>query len=167
MSNIPFNNLQVNDPIYNEHNFKIHDYFIAKMIYKVKPNGIVGIIATKGVLDKKDSSLREYVNERAQLVGAIRLSNNTFKQVANTDVTTDIIFFQKRESPILGIEKNARWLNISEDENGIPINNYFIDNPQMILGEMVFDKSMYGNENLIACKPFENANLYELLNNTI
>ena len=167
MSNIPFNNLQVNDPIYNEHNFKIHDYFIAKMIDKVKQNGIVGIIATKGVLDKKDSSLREYVNERAELVGAIRLPNNAFKQIANTDVTTDIIFFQKRESPILEIEKNTRWLNISEDKNGIPINNYFIDNPQMVLGEMVFDKSMYGAENLTACKPFENANLYELLDTAI
>ncbi len=167
MSNIPFNNLQVNDPIYNEHNFKIHDYFIAKMIDKVKPKGIVGIIATKGVLDKKDISLREYVNERAELVGAIRIPNNAFKQVANTEVTTDIIFFQKREQPLLEIENNARWLTISEDANGIPINNYFIDNPQMVLGEMVFDKSMYGNENLTACKPFENANLYELLDNAI
>ena len=167
MSNIPFNNLQVNDPIYNDYKFKIHDYFIAKMIDKVKPNGIIGIIATKGVLDKKDSSLREYVNERAELVGAIRLPNNAFKQIANTDVTTDIIFFQKRETPLLEIEKSARWLNISEDKNGIPINNYFIDNPQMILGEMVFDRSMYGAENLTACKPFENANLYELLNNAI
>lgn len=167
ISNIPFNNLQINDPIYNDYNFKIHDYFIAKMIDKVKPNGIVGIIATKGVLDKKDSSLREYVNERAELVGAIRLPNNAFKQVANTEVTTDIIFFQKRETPLLEIEKSARWLNISEDKNGIPINNYFIDNPQMILGEMVFDRSMYGAENLTACKPFENANLYELLNSAI
>nr|WP_317360163.1 DUF4314 domain-containing protein [uncultured Tyzzerella sp.] len=167
MSNIPFNNLQINDPNYNEYNFKIHDYFIAKMIDKVKPNGIIGIIATKGVLDKKDSSLREYVNERAELVGAIRLPNNAFKQVANTEVTTDIIFFQKRESPLLEIEKNARWLNISEDENGIPINNYFIDNPQMILGKMVFDKSMYGDEKLTACNPFENANFYELLDKAI
>nr|WP_317358752.1 DUF4314 domain-containing protein [uncultured Tyzzerella sp.] len=167
MSNIPFNNLQINDPNYNEYNFKIHDYFIAKMIDKVKPNGIVGIIATKGVLDKKDSSLREYVNERAELVGAIRLPNNAFKQIANTEVTTDIIFFQKREQPLLEIEKNARWLNISEDKNGIPINNYFIDNPQMVLGEMVFDKSMYGAENLTSCKPFENANLYELLDTAI
>ena len=167
ISNIPFNNLQINDPIYNEYNFKIHDYFIAKMIDKVKPNGIVGIIATKGVLDKKDSSLRKYVNERAELVGAIRLPNNAFKQVANTEVTTDIIFFQKREQPLLEIENNARWLTISEDANGIPINNYFIDNPQMVLGEMAFDKSMYGNEKLTACKPFENANLYELLDNAI
>ena len=167
ISNIPFNNIQVNDPNYNEYNFKIHDYFIAKMIDKVKPNGIVGIIATKGVLDKKDSSLRKYVNERAELVGAIRLPNNAFKQVANTEVTTDIIFFQKREQPLLELENNARWLTISEDANGIPINNYFIDNPQMILGEMIFDKSMYGNENLTACKPFENANLYEFLDNAI
>ena len=167
MSNIPFNNLQINDPIYNDYNFKIHDYFIAKMIDKVKPNGIIGIIATKGVLDKKDSSLREYVNERAELVGAIRLPNNTFKEIANTDVTTDIIFFQKRETPLLEIEKSARWLNISENKNGIPINNYFIDNPQMVLGEMVFDRSMYGAENLTACKPFEDANLYELLNKAI
>ena len=167
ISNIPFNNLQINDPNYNKYNFKIHDYFIAKMIDKVKPNGIVGIIATKGVLDKKDSSLRKYVNERAELVGAIRLPNNAFKQVANTEVTTDIIFFQKREQPLLEIENNARWLNISEDKNGIPINNYFIDNPQMILGEMIFDRSMYGNETETACKPFENANLYELLNNAI
>lgn len=167
ISNIPFNNLQINDPNYNKYNFKIHDYFIAKMIDKVKPNGIVGIIATKGVLDKKDSSLRKYVNERAELVGAIRLPNNAFKQIANTEVTTDIIFFQKREQPLLEIENNARWLNISEDKNGIPINNYFIDNPQMILGEMIFDRSMYGNETETACKPFENANLYELLNNAI
>lgn len=167
ISNIPFNNLQVNDPSYNKYNFKIHDYFIAKMIDKVKPNGIVGIIATKGVLDKKDSKLREYVNERAELVGAIRLPNNAFKQIANTDVTTDIIFFQKRESPLTELEKSARWLNVSEDKNGILINNYFIDNPQMILGEMIFDRSMYGSETKTACKPFENANLYELLNNAI
>ena len=167
ISNIPFNNLQINDPAYNKYNFKIHDYFIAKMIDKVRAGGIVAIITTKGTLDKADSRLRKYVNERAELIGAIRLPNNAFKQVANTEVTSDIIFFQKREQPLLPIQNNASWLNISENENGIPINNYFTQNPQMILGEMVFDSSMYGNEKLTACKPFENANFEELLNKAI
>ncbi len=167
ISNIPFNNLQINDPAYNKYNFKIHDYFIAKMIDKVRAGGIVAIITTKGTLDKADSRLRKYVNERAELIGAIRLPNNAFKQVANTEVTSDIIFFQKREQPLLPIQNNASWLNISENENGIPINNYFTQNPQMILGEMVFDSSMYGNEKLTACKPFENANIEELLNKAI
>ena len=167
ISNIPFNNLQIDDKDYNKYNFKIHDYFIAKMIDKVRAGGIVAIITTKGTLDKADSRLRKYVNERAELIGAIRLPNNAFKQVANTEVTSDIIFFQKREQPLLPIENNASWLNISENENGIPINNYFTQNPQMILGEMVFDSSMYGNEKLTACKPFENANIEERLNKAI
>ncbi|MDE6357694.1 MAG: SAM-dependent methyltransferase, partial [Eubacteriales bacterium] len=144
ISNIPFNNIQINDPAYNKYNFKIHDYFIAKMIDKVRAGGIVAIITTKGTLDKQDNKLRQYVNERAELIGAIRLPNTAFKQVANTEVTSDIIFFQKREKQLLPIENNASWLNISENENGIPINNYFIENPQMILGEMIFDSSMYG-----------------------
>ncbi|WP_369124040.1 SNF2-related protein, partial [uncultured Tyzzerella sp.] len=167
ISNIPFNNLQINDYEYNKHNFKIHDYFIAKMIDKVRANGIIAFITTKGTLDKMDTSVRRYINQRAELIGAIRLPNTAFKQVANTSVTSDIIFLQKRETQLLEIENNASWLNVSKNENGIPINNYFIENPKMILGEMIFDASMYGDEKLTACKPFENSNLDELLNKAI
>ena len=167
ISNIPFNNLQIDDKEYNKYNFKIHDYFIAKMIDKVRSDGIVAVTTTKATLDKKDISVRKYINERAELLGAIRLPNTAFKQVAGTEVTSDIIFFKKRKEPLLEIENNASWLEIGEDENAIPMNKYFIENPHMILGKMVFDASMYGDEKITACKPFEDVDLYSILNYTM
>ncbi len=164
ISNIPFNNLQIDDKDYNKYNFKIHDYFIAKMLDKVRADGIVAVITTKGTLDKKDISVRKYINERAELLGAIRLPNTAFKQVAGTEVTSDIIFFKKRKEPLLEIENNASWLEIGEDENGIPMNKYFIKNSHMVLGKMVFDAGMYGDDKATACKPYEDVDLYSILN---
>ena len=164
ISNIPFNNLQIDDKDYNKYNFKIHDYFIAKMIDKVRADGIVAVITTKGTLDKKDIGVRKYINERAELLGAIRLPNTAFKQIAGTEVTSDIIFFKKRKEPLLEIENNASWLEIGEDENGIPMNKYFIENSHMMLGKMVFDAGMYGDEKATACKPYEDVDLYSILN---
>lgn len=141
IGNVPFGNYKVYDRLYDKHNFKIHDYFLAKTIDKVRPGGIIAFVISKGTMDKKDNAVRKYINERAELLDAIRLPNTAFKGNAGTDVTADILFLKKRER--ISIEQ-ADWLNVGTTESGVPLNQYFINNPQMLLGEMVFDNRMFG-----------------------
>ena len=150
IGNVPFGNYKVNDSRYDKHNFLIHDYFIAKSIDMVRPNGIVAIITSKGTMDKTNSSFREHIAKRAKLVGAIRLPNNAFKQNAGTEVTSDILFFQKRDRMI---DVKPEWTAIGQTTDGIPINQYYIENPEMILGAMVYKTGSYGQET--SCAPKE------------
>lgn len=148
MGNVPFGDYRVYDTEYNRHKFLIHDYFFAKTLDKVRPGGIVAFVTSKGILDKKDERVRKYIAERADLIGAVRLPNTAFAS-AGTEVTADIIFLQKRERINTNDES---WIHIEENENGVPVNNYFLENPSMCLGEMVFDTSMYGeNSKYTAC----------------
>jgi N12 class adenine-specific DNA methylase len=141
IGNVPFGDYKLYDPKYDKHNFLIHDYFFAKTLDKVRPGGIVAFITSKGTLDKENNSVRKYLAERADLIGAIRLPNTAFKANANTDVTTDIIFLQKRERVSVN---EANWLHVGLTEDKVPVNEYFIDNPDMLLGKMIFDKRMFG-----------------------
>lgn len=141
IGNVPFGDYKLHDPNYDKHNFLIHDYFFAKALDKVRPGGIVTFVTSKGTLDKENSSVRKYLAERANLIGAIRLPNTVFKANANTDVTTDIIFLQKRERVSVN---EPNWLHVGLTEDKVPVNEYFIDNPDMLLGKMVFDQRMYG-----------------------
>ncbi len=167
IGNIPFNNIQLSDKRYDKYNFKIHDYFIAKSLDKVRPGGIVAFITSKGTLDKTNQNVRKYIAQRAELIGAIRLPNTAFKQVAGTEVTSDILFFQKRERDIVPNEENTPWLAVSRDDNDIPMNQYFIDHPEMILGEMVFDESMYGSDRNTACHSIQGDDLSDRLDQAI
>ncbi len=165
ISNVPFGSYTLHDKRYDKYHFLIHDYFFAKTLDKVRPGGIVAFITSKGTLDKQNPSVRKYLAERAQLIGAIRLPNNAFLANAGTQVTTDILFLQKREKlvdvslPDSGLE----WLHLGRTEDGVPVNQYFIDHPEMVLGEMAFDRSMYGNEKETTCTPLEGAELSDLL----
>ncbi|MDW5299209.1 MAG: SNF2-related protein [Sedimentibacter sp.] len=149
IGNVPFGDYKVYDSEYSKYNLFIHDYFIAKTIDKVRPGGVVAFVTSKGTMDKQDNSVRKYIAERADLIGAIRLPNDTFKEIANTDVTTDILFLQKRDS--INLEE-PEWINVLHNDDGIPVNKYFIDNPSMMLGEMVFDekrKGMFGENSKV------------------
>jgi N12 class adenine-specific DNA methylase len=141
VGNVPFGNYKVYDRLYDKHNFMIHDYFITKTLDKVRPGGIIAFVTSKGTLDKRDQAVRKYICERAELIGAIRLPNTAFKENANTDVTADILFLKKRER--MSVE-NPNWLHVSKTEDGVPINEYFLDHPEMCLGKMVFDNRMFG-----------------------
>lgn len=141
IGNVPFGDYKLHDPNYDKHNFLIHDYFFAKALDQVRPGGIVAFVTSKGTLDKENSSVRKYLAERADLIGAIRLPNTAFKVNANTDVTTDIIFLQKRERVSVN---EPNWLHVGLREDKVPANEYFIDNPDMLLGKMIFDQRMYG-----------------------
>lgn len=143
IGNVPFGDYKLHDPKYNKHNFFIHDYFFAKTLDLVRPGGIIAFITSKGTMDKENNSVRKYISERADLIGALRLPNTAFKD-ANTDVTSDIIFLQKRERMSVN---EASWIDIGFTEDNIPLNKYYIDNPDMMLGKMVFDerrKGMFG-----------------------
>ena len=167
VSNIPFNAIKVDDPKYNRHNFRIHDYFLAKSLDKLRPGGILAVITSKYTMDKANPTNRKYLAQRAELIGAIRLPNNAFKQVAGTEVTTDLLFLQKREREIVPDENNSPWLSVEQDAGGIPVNCYFIDHPEMVLGKMVFDESMYGNEKATACHPIPGDDLDEHLGRAV
>ena len=162
---MPFGSYSLHDKRYDKYHFLIHDYFFAKTLDKVRPGGIVAFITSKGTLDKQNPSVRKYIAERAELIGAIRLPNNAFLANAGTQVTTDILFLQKREKlvdvslPDSGLE----WLHLGQTEDGVPVNQYFIDHPEMMLGRMAFDRSMYGNEKETTCQPLEGAGLADLL----
>ena len=160
IGNVPFGSFSVPDKKYDKHKFMIHDYFFAKSLDKVRPNGVIAFITSKGTLDKKNPSIRKYIAQRADLIGAIRLPNNAFKANAGTEVTTDIIFLQKRDH-IIDIE--PEWVHLNQDENTIPMNSYFVDNPDMILGTMEFNDMMYGDKKDTTCTPLEGANLAEQL----
>jgi len=167
VGNVPFNSIKVDDPRYNKHNFHIHDYFIAKSLDKIRPGGMMALITSKFTMDKVNSSMRRYIAGKAELIGAVRLPNNSFKQVAGTEATTDILFLKKREREIVPDEESSPWLTVEQDENGIPMNTYFIDHPEMVLGEMVFDESMFGNEKTTACHPIAGEDLNERLERAI
>ena len=141
VGNVPFGDFKVLDKKYDKHKFLIHDYFFAKTLDKVRPGGVVAFITSKGTLDKENSSVRKYIAQRADLLGAIRLPNNTFKANAGTEVTSDIIFLQKRDS-ITDIEPD--WVYLGENDDGIKMNQYFIDNPEMILGNIEMISTRFG-----------------------
>lgn len=149
--NIPFGDFGVNDKKYNSQNLKIHDYFFLKSLDKVRDGGIVAFVTSKGTLDKKDSSFRKTLAERADLVGAVRLPNNAFKS-AGTEVTADIIFLQKREKKL---EIEPSWVHTGQLETGLPVNNYFVKHPEMVLGEIVEGNKMYGRTDDTMCVPFD------------
>ena len=150
LGNVPFGDYKVADKRYDKNKFMIHDYFFAKTIDKVRPGGIIAFITSKGTMDKENPSVRKYIAQRADLLGAIRLPDNTFKDNAGTRVTSDIIFLQKRDH-IVDIEPD--WVNLDTDENGITMNKYFVDNPDMILGNMVMESTRYGMDS--SCKANE------------
>lgn len=158
IGNVPFGEYKVNDREYNKNNFLIHDYFFAKSIDKVRNGGIIAFITSSGTMDKKDESVRRYLAARAEFLGAIRLPNDTFKGVAGTEVTSDIIFLKKRDSIR---EREEDWIHLAEDEKGLTYNKYFVENPHMILGTMEEVSGRFGNT--LACLPKENAYLKELL----
>ena len=158
IGNVPFGEYKVNDREYNKNNFLIHDYFFAKSIDKLRNGGIIAFITSSGTMDKKDESVRRYLAARTEFLGAIRLPNDTFKGIAGTEVTSDIIFLKKRDSIR---ERDEGWIHLSEDEKGLTYNKYFVENPQMILGTMQEVSGRFGNT--LACLPKENADLKELL----
>ena len=152
VTNVPFGGYTVFDPDYNKYNFYIHDYFIAKGIDKIKPNGLMAVITSKGTMDKQNPSIRKYIADRAELVGAVRLPNTAFKQTANTEVVTDILFFRKREERINATIENTEWLATGKTEDGYEINNYYISHPEMILGTLAKETGLYGAED-VTVKP--------------
>lgn len=141
ITNVPFGDIRVFDEKYNKHHFLIHDYFFAKTLDKVRPGGVIAFITSKGTLDKADSSVRKYISERAELIGAIRLPDNTFKNAAGTEVTSDILFLKKRETPAV---TEPDWVYLDKDENDITINRYFVEHPEMVLGKMVMESTRFG-----------------------
>lgn len=150
IGNIPFGDFGVIDKKYSSQNLKIHDYFFVKSLDKVRDGGVVAFVTSKGTLDKKDSSFRRALAEKADLVGAVRLPNNAFKS-AGTEVTPDIIFLQKRSAPL---ENIPSWVNVGTTENGLSINNYFIEHPEMVLGDIVQGNKLYGRTDDTMCVPF-------------
>lgn len=152
VGNVPFGGYGVADSAYNRYNFKVHDYFLAKSIDKVKPNGIVAIVTSKGTMDKLNPSARKYVAERAELLGAIRLPNTAFKQTAGTEAVADILFFRKRTEKINADTENIEWLGTGKTDEGYEINNYFIKHPEMILGTLAEETGLYGGKD-ITVKP--------------
>lgn len=167
VGNVPFHNIKVSDRRYDRYNFKIHDYFLAKSLDKVRSGGIIAVITTKFTMDKENQSVRKYIAQRAELIGAIRLPENAFKQVAGTEVTTDILFLKKREQEIIPDEKNTPWLSVERDKNGVPYNSYFIDHPEMVLGTMAQETGMYGSHDFVTCKPYPDKTLSELLEEAV
>lgn len=167
IGNVPFGSYSLHDKRYDKHHFLIHDYFFARTLDKVRPGGLIAFVTSKGTMDKQNPNVRKYIAERAELIGAIRLPNNAFYANAGTQVTTDIIFLQKREKLIdvsmPEADSGLEWLHLGQTENGVPINQYFIDHPEMVLGEMAFDDMMYGNAKETTCKPFESESLSDLL----
>ena len=166
VGNVPFGDYKVFDPKYNKYNFRIHDYFIAKALDQVRPGGIVAVITTKGTLDKSNPTIRKYIAERAELVGAVRLPNTAFKENAGTEVTSDILFLQKRERKM---EVEPDWVHLGYTENGIAVNSYFVEHPEMMLGTMEYDTRIYGQDSryTVCVNHDENFNMYDALNKAI
>ena len=166
VGNVPFGDYKIFDPKYNKYNFRIHDYFLAKALNQVRPGGMVAVITTKGTLDKSNPTIRKYLAERAELVGAIRLPNTAFKDNAGTEVTADILFLQKRERKI-DIEPD--WVHLGVTDDGIAVNSYFAEHPEMMLGTMQYDTRMFGQDSryTVCVNDDDNFNLYEALNKAI
>ena len=159
VGNVPFGNYKVNDKAYNKLNFSIHNYFFAKAIDQVRPGGIVAFVTSRYTMDSKDSTARKHMAERADLLGAIRLPNNAFKANAGTDVVSDIIFLQKRDRPI---DHEPDWVQLGKTEDGFAINQYFVDHPEMVLGEMTTESTQYGREEFTVA-PLEGTSLADQL----
>ena len=159
VGNVPFGNYKVPDKRYDRHNFLIHDYFIAKSLDLVRPGGVVAVVTSSGTMDKKDSSVREYLANRADLVGAIRLPNNAFQRNANTSVVADILFLQKRDRAAV---ERAAWVDIGTTPEGYPINQYFAQHPEMVLGEITTESTQYGKQETTV-KPIEGVDLAQQL----
>ena len=162
IGNVPFGDFKVSDKRYDKNNFLIHDYFFAKSLDKLRPGGVMALVTSKGTMDKENSNVRKYIAQRAELLGAIRLPNDTFKGNAGTEVVSDILFLQKRDR-LIDIEPD--WVYLDTDENGIKMNSYFVQHPEMILGEMKMVSGRFGPE--ATCEAFENADLGELLNEAV
>ena len=162
IGNVPFGDIRVNDRRYNKHNFLIHDYFFAKSLDKLRPGGVMALITSKGTMDKESPAVRKYIAQRADLLGAIRLPNNTFKGNAGTEVVSDILILQKRDRLI---DLEPEWVHLSTDENGVKMNTYFVDHPEMVLGEWKTVSGRFGEEDTVV--PYENADLAELLEEAI
>ena len=162
IGNVPFGDFKVADKRYDKYNFLIHDYFFAKSLDKLRPGGVMALVTSKGTMDKTNSSVRKYIAQRAELLGAIRLPNDTFKDNAGTEVVSDILFLQKRDR-LIDIEPD--WVQLGTNENGITMNSYFVEHPEMILGEMKTVSGRFGEE--VTCIPFENADLSELLSEAV
>lgn len=160
--NVPFGDFKVSDRKYDKNKFLIHDYFFGKTLDKVRPGGVITFITSKGTMDKQNSEVRKYIAQRAELLGAIRLPNNTFSKNAGTEVTSDIIFLKKRENMT---DIMPDWVYLDTDENGITMNKYYVDNPDMILGEMTMESTRFGMDSV--CKPYEGIELKTLLNEAI
>ena len=159
VGNVPFGNYKVPDKRYDRHNFLIHDYFIAKSLDLVRPGGVVAVVTSSGTMDKKDSSVREYLANRADLVGAIRLPNNAFQRNANTSVVADILFLQKRDRAAV---ERAEWVDLGTTPEEYPINQYFAQHPEMVLGEITTESTQYGKQETTV-KPIEGADLAQQL----
>ncbi len=164
VGNVPFGNYQVNDKAYNHLRFNIHDYFFAKAIDQVRPGGIIAFVTSKGTMDKQSPDVRRFIAQRAELIGAIRLPNNAFARNANTEVTSDILFLQKRDRPIT-LEPD--WVHLGQTGDGIPVNSYFAEHPEMILGRMAWDDSMYGGRKETACLPLDGTDLASQLHEAV
>ena len=163
IGNVPFGQYQVNDPAYNKLHFSIHNYFFAKSLDQVRPGGVVAFVVSRFLMDAKDPTVRKYLAQRAELLGALRLPNNAFKNNANTDVVTDVLFLQKRENPIVD---EPDWVHLGQTEKGIPINSYYIDHPEMVLGEITTESTQYGQDELTIA-PIPGADLNEQLKEAI
>ena len=163
VGNVPFGNYKVPDKRYDRHNFLIHDYFIAKSLDLVRPGGVVAVVTSSGTMDKKDSSVREYLANRADLVGAIRLPNNAFQRNANTGVVADILFLQKRDRAAV---ERADWVDLGETPEGYSINQYFVQHPEMVLGEITTESTQYGKQETTV-KPIEGADLAQQLKEAV
>ena len=162
IGNVPFGQFGVSDRKYNKHNWLIHDYFFGKTLDKVRPGGVIAFITSSGTLDKRNSNVRKYIAQRADFLGAIRLPNNTFKANAGTEVTSDIIFLQKRDTLVT---EEPDWVHLDRDENGNEYNKYFVDHPEMVLGEMVMESSQFGHS--LTCKPYDDRELSDLLSEAV
>lgn len=162
VGNVPFGDFKVSDKRYDKHKFLIHDYFFAKSLDKLRPGGVMALVTSKGTMDKETLAVRKYIAQRAELLGAIRLPNNTFKGNAGTEVVSDILILQKRDR-LIDIEPD--WVHLDTDENGIKMNSYFVQHPEMILGEMKMVSGRFGME--AACVPYENADLAAQLDEAV
>ena len=159
VGNVPFGNYKVNDKAYNKLGFSIHNYFFAKAIDQVRPGGIVAFVTSRYTMDSKDSSARKHMAERADLLGAIRLPNNAFRANAGTDVVSDIIFLQKRDRPA---DIEPAWVQLGKTEDGFAVNQYFVDHPEMVLGELTAESTQYGRTELTVA-PLEGTSLADQL----
>ena len=162
VGNVPFGDFKVSDKRYDKHKFLIHDYFFAKSLDKLRPGGVMALVTSKGTMDKETLAVRKYIAQRAELLGAIRLPNNTFKGNAGTEVVSDILILQKRDR-LIDIEPD--WIHLDTDENGIKMNSYFVQHPEMILGEMKMVSGRFGME--ATCVPYENADLAAQLDEAV